>query len=172
MHSFIHLILSMTATTLETKTLTLVPNTPQDLRALIDKMNPSQKAQISPDWLARLHSTAPDPWMLGFSVVHRASGRAIGQAGFKGPPAPDNAVEIAYGIDPDQQGKGYATEAAETLTAYAFSTGQVRIVRAHTLPQPNASTRVLTKCGFRHIGEVNDPEDGLVWRWEKYNLPL
>ena len=41
-------------------------------------------------------------------------------------------------------------------------------VRAHTLPQPSASTRVLTKCGFRHIGAVIDPEDGLVWRWEKY----
>ena len=30
-----------------------------------------------------------------------------------------------------------------------------------------ASTRVLTKCGFSRIGEVIDPDDGLVWRWEK-----
>jgi RimJ/RimL family protein N-acetyltransferase len=28
--------------------------------------------------------------------------------------------------------------------------------------------RVLAKCGFQHIGEVIDPEDGLVWRWEKH----
>ena len=34
--------------------------------------------------------------------------------------------------------------------------------------EANASTRVLTKCGFRHVGEVMDPEDGLVWRWEKH----
>ena len=76
-------------------------------------------------------------------------------------------MEIAYGIAPEHQGKGYATEAAEALTAYAFGSGQVRVVRAHTLPESNASGRVLTKCGFRNIGEVIDPEDGLVWRWEK-----
>ncbi len=38
---------------------------------------------------------------------------------------------------------------------------------AHTLPAPNASTRVLAKCGFERTGEVEDPEDGLVWRWER-----
>ncbi len=32
--------------------------------------------------------------------------------------------------------------------------------------QENASTRVLTKCKFKWVGEVMDPEDGLVWRWE------
>ena len=30
-----------------------------------------------------------------------------------------------------------------------------------------AATRVL-KCGFRYTGEVIDPEDGLVWSWEKH----
>ena len=35
------------------------------------------------------------------------------------------------------------------------------------LPEATASTRVLRKCGFVHIGEVVDPEDGPVWRWER-----
>jgi hypothetical protein len=26
---------------------------------------------------------------------------------------------------------------------------------------------VLAKCGFRHAGTVVDPEDGVVWRWER-----
>ncbi|MGH7631966.1 MAG: hypothetical protein ACREOF_21740 [Gemmatimonadales bacterium] len=30
----------------------------------------------------------------------------------------------------------------------------------------NASARVLEKLGFRRLGEVIDPEDGPVWRWE------
>jgi RimJ/RimL family protein N-acetyltransferase len=77
-------------------------------------------------------------------------------------------VEIAYGVASEHQGKGYATEAAEALVTYAFGSGQVRVVRAHTLAESNASTRVLTKCRFRRIGEVIDPEDGLVWRWERY----
>jgi [ribosomal protein S5]-alanine N-acetyltransferase len=79
----------------------------------------------------------------------------------------DGVVEIAYGIAPEHQGKGYATEAAEALTSFAFSSPHVRIVRAHTLPEVNASTRVLAKSGFRFVDEAMDPDDGLVWRWER-----
>ena len=99
-------------------------------------------------------------------MVHRPSGATVGFCGFKGPPGADGMVEIAYGVVPEHQGKGYATEAAEALVNYAFGNGQVRVVLAHTLPEANASTRVLTKCGFKQVGEFNDPEDGVVWRWE------
>jgi RimJ/RimL family protein N-acetyltransferase len=64
------------------------------------------------------------------------------------------------------EGRGYATEAAAALVDFALASGQVRLVRAHTLPEVNASTRVLLKCGFRHVGTVVDPDDGPVWRWE------
>jgi ribosomal-protein-alanine N-acetyltransferase len=152
----------------QTKNLKLVPQTLEDVHAMIEAMTPAEKAELSPDWLALLDaSTSADPWTHGFSLVLLDSDTVVGRAGFKGPPAADGVVEIAYGLSPDYQGKGYATEAAEALTAYAFSSGKVRVVRAHTLPESNASARVLTKCGFRRIGEVIDPEDGLVWRWEK-----
>lgn len=129
-------------------------------------MKPEDKAQLSPAWLALLAScTAADPWIHGFTVMDRAGGSVVGSCGFKGPPA-NGIVEIAYGINADQQGRGYATEVAAALVRYALGTGQVRTVWAHTLPTPNASTRVLTKCGFRKIDEVIDPDDGPVWRWE------
>ena len=135
---------------------------------MIEAMSPAEKAELSADWLALLHaSSATDPWTHGFSMVLQKDDTVVGTAGFKGPPGADGVVEIAYGVSPDQQDKGYATEAAAALTAYAFASGKVRVVRAHTLPESNASARVLTKCGFRRIGEVIDPEDGLVWRWEK-----
>jgi ribosomal-protein-alanine N-acetyltransferase len=76
-------------------------------------------------------------------------------------------VEIAYGIAPSSQGKGYATEAARALVDFALSHATVKLLCAHTLPTTNASTRVLLKCGFRNVGSVMDPEDGLVWRWER-----
>jgi RimJ/RimL family protein N-acetyltransferase len=152
----------------QTKSLKLVPQTLEEVHATIEAMTPAEKAELSADWLALLHaSKLADPWTHGFSLVLRDSDTVVGKAGFKGPPAADGVVEIAYGLSPDYQGKGYATEAAEALTAYAFSSGKVRVVRAHTLPESNASGRVLTKCGFRRVGEVIDPEDGLVWRWEK-----
>lgn len=151
----------------QTKSLKLVPQTLKEVHAKVEAMTPAEKAELSADWLALLHaSTSADPWVHGFSLVLRDTDTVVGSAGFKGPPA-DGVVEIAYGLSPEYQGKGYATEAAEALTAYAFDSGKVRVVRAHTLPESNASGRVLTKCGFQRIGEVIDPEDGLVWRWEK-----
>jgi [ribosomal protein S5]-alanine N-acetyltransferase len=159
----------MIATTslLQTPRLRLVPKTPEEVRAAIETMDASEKAQLSADWLAHLHaSTAPDPWVHGFSIVHLDAGIMVGQCGFKGPPDTDGAVEIAYGVASDQEGNGYATEAARALVAYAFSVEQVKLVRAHTLPASNASKRVLEKCGFQYVGEITDPEDGLVWRFE------
>jgi [ribosomal protein S5]-alanine N-acetyltransferase len=166
------------------RTIELVPYGPQHIRALIEGTEAYEKSfgirpaeglrdfivsdDVSPAFLAEmLAATTADPWMHGFAVVHTASGLAIGSGGFKGPPDADGVVEIAYGIVPSYQGQGFATEVARALMTHAFASGRVRMVRAHTLPALNASTRVLTKCGFTRVGEVVDPEDGLVWRWEK-----
>ena len=152
----------------QTKNLTLVAQTREEARAYLEQMPPQQRAEVSPAWLAILDaSSSIDPWIHGFLLVHRATECVVGKCGFKGPPDADGVVEIAYGVSPEHQGKGYATEAAAALASYALDHAQVRIVRAHTLPESNASTRVLTKCGFRHVGQVIDPEDGPVWRWEK-----
>jgi RimJ/RimL family protein N-acetyltransferase len=160
----------MNESDLQTQRLKLVPQTLEEVYAMVEAMSPADKAQLSADWLAQLHAaTSADPWVLGFVLVHRESDIIVGKVGFKGPPATDGMVEIAYAVEPDHQGNGYATEAAQALVVYAFRSGQVRIVRAHTLPEANASARVLTKCGFRHLGEVIDPDDGPVWRWEKDN---
>lgn len=153
---------------LETERLTLVLEGTAEVLARIEELSPEDRAQVSEDWLARVRAaTTTDPWLLGFRVALRTDGTTVGNCGFKGPPDGEGVVEIAYGISSTHQGNGYATEAAQALVAYARSHGEVRLVRAHTLPEPNASTRVLTKCGFQQVGEVQDPEDGLVWRWER-----
>jgi [ribosomal protein S5]-alanine N-acetyltransferase len=153
---------------LQTPRLRLVLKTCEEVRAAIETMDAADKAQLSADWLARLHaSTAPDPWVHGFSMVHLDTETMIGQCGFKGPPGTDGSVEIAYGVASEQESKGYATEAARALVAYAFSIEQVVLVRAHTLPASTASKRVLAKCGFQYIGDITDPEDGLVCRFER-----
>jgi RimJ/RimL family protein N-acetyltransferase len=157
----------MNETPIETRRLRLVPRTLADVRTQIDAMDAAAKGGLSSDWLAQLDAATVDLWTLGFAMVHRVSGAVVGTCGFKGPPGAEGTVEIAYGVAPDQQGKGYATEATEALVAHAFSAGQVRLVCAHTFAAANASARVLTKCGFQAVGEVIDPEDGLVCRWER-----
>ncbi|MBL1176770.1 MAG: GNAT family N-acetyltransferase [Pantanalinema sp. GBBB05] len=152
---------------LETLHLRLVLQSTEAILAQIEAMSPTDQAEVSPDWLAQLRAApSPNPWTHGFAIVLKTSGAVVGSCGYKGPPSSDRVIEIAYTVNADQQGRGYATEAAAALTRYALESSEVQSVCAHTLPQENASTRVLTKCGFRWVGEVNDPEDGLVWRWE------
>jgi [ribosomal protein S5]-alanine N-acetyltransferase len=157
----------MSEVVIETESLRLILPSTEDLLARIESLSPADRAEVSPDWLARVRaSTAADPWTHGFSMVEPASGAVIGSCAYKGPPDEGGVVEIAYAVDPEYQGRGYATEAARALVNFAFGSGRVRLVRAHTRAENNASTRVLAKCGFERIGEVVDPEDGLVWRWE------
>jgi RimJ/RimL family protein N-acetyltransferase len=89
-----------------------------------------------------------------------------GMGGFKGPPV-DGVVEIGYSIAPPLRGRGLATEAARELVRIARAEPRVVAVLAHTLAEPNASTRVLEKVGFRKIAELVDPaeHDGPIWRW-------
>jgi ribosomal-protein-alanine N-acetyltransferase len=140
------------------------------LSAELRRFYASVRSQVSPKWLAALRSASEegaDPWQHGFFLAEPSRGEIIGTAGFKGPPDSDGMVEIAYGVVPSVEGRGYATEAAGALVRFAGADERVRLIRAHTLPELNASTRVLRKCGFVHIGEVIDSEDGPVWRWER-----
>ncbi len=111
------------------------------------------------------------PWLHGWAIIVREKPLVIGAAGFKGPPDSQGTVEIAYGIVPEFQGRGYATEAAHALIGFALRQPATKHIRAHTLPVRNASTGVLTKLGFKHVGEVIDPEDGKVWAWELPRSP-
>ena len=168
---------------IETVRLQLVPYSPKHLLALIEGYQQFAKCfglpaadelrsfvvsdDVSPGWLAQLRaSSVPDPWVHGFAVIDRHSQSVVGSVGFKGPPDQQGVVEIAYGIVPAFRGRGYATEAAAAGVTFACG-HEVRCVRAHTLPAINASTRVLEKCGFEYAGELEDPDDGLVWRWER-----
>jgi RimJ/RimL family protein N-acetyltransferase len=163
--------------------ISLLSHTPEHLRALLEGTDVYERRfnikvadgvrdflvgpEVSAEFLERLNGPAPaDPWKDGFAVVHIADSTVIGFGSFTGPPSADEMVEIAYGIAPGYQNRGHATEAAQELITYASASGQVRTIRAHTLPQHNASTRVLLKCGFTLIGEVTHAEDGVVWRWE------
>lgn len=158
----------MNRSSIETQRLRLSLDSLEETRARIDAMSADDKVGLSAEWLSLLASaTTSDPWVLGFSMKLRDGDIEVGQCGFKGPPCVEGIVEIAYGVAEEYEGMGYATEAAAALVAFAFGHEEVRGVRAHTLPESNASTRVLTKCNFRKVGEVIDPEDGPVWRWDR-----
>ena len=72
-------------------------------------------------------------------------------------------VAIAYGIVPAFKNRVDATEAASAGVVVSYDDDRVRMIRAHTLPEWNASTRVLEKNGFEKFGSKIDPEDGPIW---------
>jgi ribosomal-protein-alanine N-acetyltransferase len=122
---------------------------------------------VSPEWLASLRdSPTADPWQHGFFVVYPEDRLIIGMGGFKGAATDDGVVEISYGVVPAYEGRGHATAVAGALTALALDHA-VRLVRAHTLRDNPGSRRVLEKNGFRFVGDVDDPDDGPVMRWER-----
>jgi RimJ/RimL family protein N-acetyltransferase len=152
---------------LATLRLDLILQTPQEVLAWVASLPAADQAELSADWLARVRETpVGDPWSLSYTAIERATNKSVGGATFKGPPDSQGVVELAYGIDAPERGRGFAMEVADALAKFALSSDRVRVVRAHTKPDNEASQRVLVKCGFRRIQEVIDPEDGLVWRWE------
>jgi RimJ/RimL family protein N-acetyltransferase len=169
--------------TIETRNLILAAHLPRHLRALFHSGEEfentaglrvadgirDQLLSASADFIARVKTAKQsDPWQFGFAVIHKIDNVLIGICGFPGPPDSNGVAEIAYGIAPSYQGKGYATEAAAALIQFAASDPRVKTICAHTLAETNASTRVLEKCGFTKTGNAVDPENGLaVWRWEK-----
>lgn len=169
--------------TIQTKNLILASHLPRHLRALLRGTQEfeniaglrvadgirEQLLSASPEFKTALENAKEgDPWRFGFAVIHKIDNILIGMGGFPGALDFDGVVEIAYGIAPAYQRKGYATEIANVLIDFASRDRRVKIIRAHTLTEPNASTRVLERCGFKKIGETIDPENNLsVWRWER-----
>ena len=102
----------------------------------------------------------------GYFVVDASTREVVGSCAYKARPTEDGIVEIAYFTYPGFESRGYATAMARKLIELASGAPEVRRVIAHTLPATNASTRVLERVGMTFMGEVNDPDDGRVWRWE------
>lgn len=109
-------------------------------------------------------NAADIPWV-AYLAVRLDDGVAVGSSGFKSRPTADGVVEFGYGTYPAFENQGVATAMTVEMVRIARD-GGAKIAMAHTLPVANASGRVLTKAGFRHVGEEIDPDDGLVWRWE------
>jgi RimJ/RimL family protein N-acetyltransferase len=104
------------------------------------------------------------PWWTHL-FIEREAASLVGAGGYTGRPSPDGVVEIGYEIAPEFRGRALAVEAAQGLLDHAFTDPAVSAVIAHTRPESNASTRVLEKIGFRRVDDVEDREEGTLWRW-------
>lgn len=65
-------------------------------------------------------------------------------------------AELGYFITPDEQGNGYATEAADLCLTHAFDELGLHKVWARTVEDNDASKRVLEKLGFEREGILRE----------------
>ncbi|MCC7362286.1 MAG: GNAT family N-acetyltransferase [Anaerolineales bacterium] len=101
------------------------------------------------------------PWV-GYLAL--AGETLVGTCAFKSPPQAGR-VEIAYFTFPEYEGHGYASAMAAHLVALAQAQNPAILVTAQTLPERNASHRILEKHGFQPVGTLHHPEAGLVLEW-------
>lgn len=103
-----------------------------------------------------------EPWVCYLAVFESTP---VGTCGFKSPPC-NGRVEIAYFTFPEFEGRGFATAMAAQLITIAKRHQPSILVFAQTLPERNASHRILEKLGFNCVGKIEHPEDGTVCEWQ------
>jgi RimJ/RimL family protein N-acetyltransferase len=122
---------------------------------------PPLNDDASQQWNLDMLRRDPDAvgWGMWYIVAVAPHRVLVGNIGFKGRPS-QGSCEIGYSVLPQFQSRGYATEAARALIAWAFSHSDVERVSAETLPELAASIRVMEKCGMHFVGD-GKPEEGL-----------
>lgn len=62
------------------------------------------------------------------------------------------SCHLGYRLDAGEEGKGYMTEALQTLISYAFQELKLHRIEANIMPHNAASFRVVEKLGFTYEG--------------------
>ena len=95
-------------------------------------------------------------------MIERESQSVVGDIGFIGPPDEDGSVEVGYSVIPARRRRGYATEAARAIVAWALDEPGVKVVVAGCDRDNAPSIRTLERVGFRRTGEANGR---IRWRY-------
>ena len=140
---------------LTTKRLCIRLTTDAEMQALIDSAE-DEGLKLAYTEMLTMARENPDsrPWFTAW-FIENAAGERAGELCFKGL-SPDGMTEIGYGILPEFQGNGYATEAVKTVAQWALSQPGVRCITAETEANNAASQKVLAKAGFTATGEYGE----------------
>jgi RimJ/RimL family protein N-acetyltransferase len=96
----------------------------------------------------------------GFWVLEeKSSGAIIGEAGFLDckrsiKPSMDETPEMGWALLTARHGKGYATEAMQTIAAWGDQNLIQTVTACITAPENIASNRVAQKLGFKQVAQT------------------
>jgi [ribosomal protein S5]-alanine N-acetyltransferase len=165
----------MPFTPLQTNRLTLRGYEPSDIPALVPLIGAREVAAttlriphpyteaIAQEFIALAKEELATDKCLRLGIFLRESNTLVGGVGLMIEPDHRRA-ELGYWIGVPYWKKGYATEAAQAVVKYGFSTlGLHRIFASHVPGNP-ASGGVLRKIGMRHEGRVR----GHILKWGEF----
>ena len=173
--------------TLSTPRLHLVPLTgavlrrrleSDDFESVVDLPDGARTVRFGPQWpgdalgsyprlLTDVGEAADAVVDLRYVAIERETGYAVAELGAKRPVEADGSVEIGYGVNESEWGRGLGTEAVGALVDHALSREDIARVLAHTTPDNIASQRVLENTGFSRIGSTVEEGHGTVAVWER-----
>jgi ribosomal-protein-alanine N-acetyltransferase len=156
-----------------TEGLELMPLPPDAAAALPEHRGVAEGligARLSADWpqpdLLRVlpRQVTVDPDQVGYGIwlmIEPDLQLVVGDVGFHGPPV-DRVLELGYSVVPDRRRRGYASQAARALVAWALRQPEVSSVVAGCDMTNDASIATLQSIGFSRTGEVVEQE--IRWR--------
>lgn len=117
---------------------------------------------------ARLERERANDAALGIQywpLFERETGEFAGCCGLKPVESEPRALEIGFHLRPEFWGRGFASEAARAVIAYAFDDLGTAALFAGHHPQNGASATLLAKLGFTTIGTHFFARTGLQHPW-------
>jgi RimJ/RimL family protein N-acetyltransferase len=177
-------------TTFVTDRLILRPPAAEDLSWVLEHMNtaavmrhlagvrsPGAVAESLAEDIAAFHSGGHQRWTVWLRNGPEQAGVRVGRVGLfhlrspAAPPALQGQREIGWTFAEIHWGKGYASEAARAVIAYAFGALGLPLLYSQTSDSNRASTRMMQRLGFTfrpELGYVDPdypPEDNPTTVW-------
>ena len=132
---------------------------------------PHRSLEESQEILRSVFISQPGIW----AIILKEDGRLIGSVGI----IPDSKREnpqarmLGYWLDESHWGKGYMTEAVQSVLDYGFNTLQLNLITANCYPHNERSQQVLKRHGFTYEGTLYQVEltyDGHLYDHQCYYL--
>jgi ribosomal-protein-alanine N-acetyltransferase len=129
------------------------------------------------------HQAARPRTKFQLAIETKADGRLIGNCGVRLPASGARIAEIGYELNPDEWGRGYATEAARAMLDFGFTEFALQRAWANCVVENTASARVLARLGMRRAPLLHTrqyfkraypheqlTEEELVFTWEDWMI--
>lgn len=151
--------------TIRTERLLLRPFRVEDAQALTGITRQQSIRKWMPDWQVDVAKNEDViRWFIAqYPLASRTEARVmfavtlagvlIGMVGIGNKEEVDDEIEIAYFISEPYAGRGYITEAARAVCAWALQNLQMDYLIAIVETDNHPSQRVVEKCGFQKIDE-------------------